>query len=382
MKKILSEYYPFEYEYFTNLWKEAIIIPDANILLNLYSYSRNTSDELISILDKFKERLWLPYQVALEYQRNRLAKIRFQKETYNLIEKIIQKHLNSIKTALEKNYPIHPVLKVSKIKKDLDDCFKKIKQYLDSTKNNHPDWVKNDEIRNKLTELFEGKIGKPYTKDKLKEFYDLGYFRYKNEMPPGYRDEKEKKEKERKYGDLIIWLDIIEKAKEEKKSIIFINDERKDDWWQKNNNDLIPRFELLGEIRNEAGVSFYMYNALDFVKCFYKLFNKTPKGKVLNEIKTFKDFSIFLENLKRQNEELFRALAVAKTTIETSHLAETLAKIGAAAKTTIETSHLAETLAKLSKNNINTNEIKKNINNTKKNIKKNVDLKKDKEDKI
>ena len=68
MKKTFREFYPFNDEYFTKLWDEAIVVPDANILLNLYYYSRKTSRDLISILRKFKKRIWIPYQVALEYQ--------------------------------------------------------------------------------------------------------------------------------------------------------------------------------------------------------------------------------------------------------------------------------------------------------------------------
>ena len=43
MKNTFREFYPFDDEYFVKLWDKAIIIPDANILLNLYFYSKNNS---------------------------------------------------------------------------------------------------------------------------------------------------------------------------------------------------------------------------------------------------------------------------------------------------------------------------------------------------
>jgi len=34
-----------------------------------------------------------------------------------------------------------------------------------------------------------------------------------------------------KFGDLIIWKEMIEKAKAEKRPIIFVTDDGKSDWW-------------------------------------------------------------------------------------------------------------------------------------------------------
>jgi len=380
MKKILCEFYPFEKEYFSRLWKEAIIISDANILLNLYYYSRKTSKELISILDKFSERLWIPYQIALEYQKNRLSKIRVQKESYNSLRKSIQDEINAIKKRLDDKYSKHPLLEVSKIKIILDKSFKDIEQYLNDTRDNHPDWEKNDEIRNDLDKLFEDKVSMPYSRDRLKEIYEIGYYRYENKIPPGFGDDK--KDKERKYGDLIIWLDIIEKAKKEKKSVIFINDEKKEDWWQKDNNNLIPRYELIGEIKNEANASFYMYSAEDFMKYSYKFLNQTPKISVINEVRTFREFANFLENVKLQNEALARIGTIASIPLIDSSLAEAITRIGTIASIPLIDSSLAEAITRIPKtssiisksfpkNNIKTNRLIEDNKNTNKTIEKN-----------
>ena len=56
--------------YFKELGKDAIIVLDTNVLLNLYSYEEAVSGEILDFLRGFKGRLWIPYQVALEYTRN------------------------------------------------------------------------------------------------------------------------------------------------------------------------------------------------------------------------------------------------------------------------------------------------------------------------
>ena len=44
MEKTFSEYHQPNDEEITQLWEKAIFIFDANVLLNLYRYSKKTSD--------------------------------------------------------------------------------------------------------------------------------------------------------------------------------------------------------------------------------------------------------------------------------------------------------------------------------------------------
>lgn len=68
MKKLFPGYYRPSETDFASLWDNCIFVFDANVLLNLYRYSTETSAELIDIMDKISDRLWLPFQVASEYQ--------------------------------------------------------------------------------------------------------------------------------------------------------------------------------------------------------------------------------------------------------------------------------------------------------------------------
>ena len=66
--KGLSIYNPGEYK---EIWDNSTIVLDTNILLNLYRYSDQTRKTILSVLEKFKERIWIPYQVIKEYYNNR-----------------------------------------------------------------------------------------------------------------------------------------------------------------------------------------------------------------------------------------------------------------------------------------------------------------------
>lgn len=54
------------------LWENAIFVPDANVLLHCLRHSEVVREELLRLFDVLKESLWIPYQVGLEFHRNRL----------------------------------------------------------------------------------------------------------------------------------------------------------------------------------------------------------------------------------------------------------------------------------------------------------------------
>jgi hypothetical protein len=74
------------------LFEKCIFIFDANVLLNLYLYRSNASEDLLKILQRIAElgRLWLPFQAALEYQENRLGVIADQKKKFGQVKKFLQ----------------------------------------------------------------------------------------------------------------------------------------------------------------------------------------------------------------------------------------------------------------------------------------------------
>src|SRR6266508_7012977 len=51
----------------------ALIVIDANLLLNLYRYTESTRDDLLGVMGRLGDRLWVPHQVLREFWRNRLG---------------------------------------------------------------------------------------------------------------------------------------------------------------------------------------------------------------------------------------------------------------------------------------------------------------------
>lgn len=50
-----------------------LLVPDTNVLLNLYRYNVKTRTDLLAVLQRVGDRLWVPHQVLAEFWRNREA---------------------------------------------------------------------------------------------------------------------------------------------------------------------------------------------------------------------------------------------------------------------------------------------------------------------
>ena len=67
----------------------------------------------------------------------------------------------------------------------------------------------------------------------------------------------------KKYGDFIIWKQLIEHAIDTKKNVIFVTDDEKEDWWEEFNGKTIgPRPELSKEFREKTSKLFLMYGVV------------------------------------------------------------------------------------------------------------------------
>ena len=204
---------------------------DTNILLNLYRYSDATRNEFIGVLKAIKDRLWLPHRVAQEYFGNRLQVISQQERAYEEAVKTIQTLQADLSNARQ-----HPFLS-DKLMNKLTEVLAEVVQELESAKATHAKRTSSDEIQEAIGDLFNGRVGPPYPDGQLETIWKEGEDRYARKVPPGYMDDGKDEgtssgtHNHRKYGDLVVWRQIIDRATEARKGIIFVNDDKKEDWW-------------------------------------------------------------------------------------------------------------------------------------------------------
>ena len=76
MKNTFYEFYKLSKKRINEIWDNGLLIVDTNVLLDLYRLSPDSRKDLMKSIDHFKDRVWIPYQVGLEFHRNRESVIK------------------------------------------------------------------------------------------------------------------------------------------------------------------------------------------------------------------------------------------------------------------------------------------------------------------
>nr|WP_280158560.1 PIN-like domain-containing protein [Priestia megaterium]MDH3140458.1 PIN domain-containing protein [Priestia megaterium] len=254
---------------------DPIIIIDSCSILDLYRYAPHTSKRILENLGTVSENIWIPAQVFEEYSMNKKSVVKRAHSKYKLVSTEVVDIIKKAETDISKKFIQYGKFKYPKIKKLKDELNVIIDQLKDKAQT-FKDIVSEETKENQLTlseddvELFiqalkgSNQIGLPLSLPEKISIYQEGEFRYKHFIPPGYMDiskDKSDPTKLKKYGDLIIWKELLIKAKEENKPVIFITDDEKADWWELKiiNQDLGtqevtgPRKELLSEFNAYSG---------------------------------------------------------------------------------------------------------------------------------
>jgi len=268
------------------LWKDSIIIFDTSALIDFYYYPKETREEIFTkIFPKFADRLWIPNHVQFEYLKNRKSIIEKPiTERYNPIKEEKLKELISAKAKILKvsdqikkdteKPEKHPFLPQEKIDefinftKEIDIKVNQFEKDLKEEIEKQENEIKSLKVNDTILKAFEinFQVGNEFTYSQIIEIVNEGKLRYEFEIPPGYKDLKEK-EGTQIFGDLIIWKQILSYSKEKNKNVIFICNDLKIDWCYKNSRNRIesPRLELIKEFIDNNQKKFWMYDQSQFI---------------------------------------------------------------------------------------------------------------------
>jgi prefoldin subunit 5 len=286
MKDLFPGHFKESEENLRKVWDSCIFVFDANILLNLYRYSDATRNEFLRLLEKIKDRVWLPHRAAEEYLSNRLSVIDQQEQSYDSTIKSI----NNLKSDLD-NARQHPFVSKQTMG-DVDSVFNALCEELLKNKKVHTQRISNDEIKNSISQIFENRVGLPFDKEKLEQLIVDGEERYKQKIPPGFKDASKSSESEvftdkcRKYGDLIVWKQVLEHSSEVKKGVVLVTDDKKEDWWERFKGKTVgPRPELVKEFKDSTSNTFHMYQADRFLELARKNLGEQVSPEIVEEIR-------------------------------------------------------------------------------------------------
>lgn len=309
MKNLFSWRLPLSDAEFSYLWENATFVFDANFLLDLYRVSQPTAQDILKTLKKIADRIWLPYQVAEEFLKRREAIIIAEAESFEKALSIItqwkseQNKFNSLRSQLQQAGRI--------VAAEVEYLFDNQKNYFDAINEVEQEFrekiselarthcsleVDNDNILEEILLIFDSKVGKPYDEESLQKLHIEADKRYKKLQPPGFKDAEKKDEQ--KYGDFILWKQLLDFAKEKSLPIIFVTGEKKEDWWIKNKGEIVsPRIELRHEFQEYVGQLFWMYRTQRFLEKVKEEFKIDINQKSIEETNIIAIYNSPLEEI-------------------------------------------------------------------------------------
>jgi hypothetical protein len=246
--------------------------------------------------------LWITNQTEYEFLKHRQRVKNRPEELYRELKELYfpVRHLKSFlnqyhqlksRTAKDSRHPyINPKLfeafdkSLEELNKQTESLEAALTKEIDQSLKDHMRVVASDP----LLKFFH--VTRGYTFEELLNIIKEGEFRYRNKIPPGYADHKKKEELGvAKYGDFVIWKQIIGLAKKTKLPVILVIDDIKEDWCftdkkEKSRIDS-PREELIKEIKDAAGVPFWSYTSSQFLFKASEILKSAIKADAIDEVR-------------------------------------------------------------------------------------------------
>lgn len=287
MKQEFRGYYAPSSDELTSIWDTGLVVLDTNALLNLFRYSAKTRADFESVLRPIRDRLWIPHQVGLEFHKRRLDVIDEQMKAYDEITSAIKAGRESIEKALQ-GIRIHPSLDKAEAMSLLNEGLEPIALLLEKSRAAHAAQIvgegENERVFDLITDLYSGRVGSGFAPDELAKLYLDGAKRYEQKVPPGFKD-KDKPEPDR-YGDLVLWKQLLAKVQETRQPAIFVTDDGKDDWWYRVRGKVQgPRVELIDEFFKASGERVHFYSPERFLQFAKQKLGAKVDSDAVDEVK-------------------------------------------------------------------------------------------------
>jgi hypothetical protein len=245
------------------IWEECVFTFDASALLDLYRVTPDARDIVLDILGRLKERSWLTHQAGLEYYDNRAQVISTGLDSYSRIPQLARDLAKTYRKNLD-SYRQYRWIEAERWAGLLDEAVKKIEETVSQQGRILEGFLEADPVEERLDAIFRGRVGPPY--HDMHDIYARAEQRLQLSIPPGFKDAAEKKDFHR-YGDIVLWFQLLDHAKAQKKNIVFVTSDAKTDWWLERGGKTVgPRPELLQEMHATAGSKFHMYPPDHFVE--------------------------------------------------------------------------------------------------------------------
>ncbi|QGN48626.1 hypothetical protein GKC29_18525 [Micromonospora sp. WMMC415] len=249
-------------EEYSRVLATGMVVLDANVLLNLYRYTAGARDDLLAVMEKLSDRLWVPHRVLVEFWRNRDRVLRDPRDTGKTVrelEELRGRAARAFQTWV--NRVSLPPDRASEVLGQLSAGFDAVMRYVDDFKDatamDAARDTNTDVVLRSLRSILQGRVGHPLDEQALAAALVEAQRRLDEKIPPGYMDRK--KEGAEGAGDYLVWEQVLREAETRRCDVLFVTGDVKEDWWREEGGERRgPRIELVEELRQRAGTRLFM----------------------------------------------------------------------------------------------------------------------------
>jgi hypothetical protein len=254
--------------------KTSLVVPDTNVLLNLYKYNANARREMLVALEKIGDRLWLPNQVLVEFWRSRRNVLVDIKGNYKGMQKSLETTRRQALDTLTRwaRMSASSPEEVAARTQEVNSLFEGLRSAVEKQIHElvEPDApTSSDQLLADLTRIFQDRVESATDSDSRASLIEVAVDRANNKIPPGYADaaKGDGDSPDGGAGDYLVWHAATTEARTRGLDLTIITGDIKEDWWVRQQELVIgPRPELLREFRDlSAGRSLYLLQPRTFL---------------------------------------------------------------------------------------------------------------------
>lgn len=253
--------------------QSALIVLDANVLLNLYRYNESTRDDLLQVMRRLGDRLWVPHQVIREFWRSRLVVMTGRGGATEQAHAAFAKQRKAASDALNQwaKQIAYDTAERDKVHGRIEELFNSLDELIDEHDpgSDPSSTLGTDQVIAALEPLLSDRVGTPFDPVSWNEEVAKGNERVKQKRPPGYLDAEKLDSElpEGASGDYLVWIQAVNESKRRDMDLLLVTGDEKEDWWWRHRAELLgPRVELAAELKETSGHRLFMLRPIDLLK--------------------------------------------------------------------------------------------------------------------
>ncbi|MEU7990097.1 PIN-like domain-containing protein [Streptosporangium canum] len=261
-------------EDYESVLRSGLIVLDTNVLVDLYRMNSRTREDMLMVLDRIKDRLWIPNQVMGEFWGVRQGEdiTRFHEKKAREARAAIEAALTKARGGIENWANNVHLSEASELLLSIQSSLDKVESIFGSIKNLLDRQADKDKVIGildtnadpviaGLSEMLHGRVGSAFDTQRRNELVATAKERADQKIPPGYKDfDNAKKDDNEAAGDYLVWCQILDEVEKQKRDVLLVTRDLKEDWWRQTPPGAmrLPRMELVDELRDLTGHTLFM----------------------------------------------------------------------------------------------------------------------------